>query len=188
MAASATLHCLVGCAIGEIAGMVLGAVWNLSNGVTIALAIALAFVFGFGLSMLPLVRAGISPAVALRTVAAADTLSIATMELVDNLVMAVIPGAMNASLVNPVFWLSMPVSLAVAFMAAWPVNRMLLERGKGHALTMAKLDHAHHSHGSEVKYIVTGLACFMIGGLLVAVAAHSFDSAELQPAQSHHMK
>lgn len=167
--------------------MIIGTIAGLSGGVTIALSVALAFVFGFGLSMMPLVRAGITPGVALRTVAVADTLSIATMEVVDNLVMAVIPGAMSATLVNPLFWLGMPISLTAAFIVAWPVNRALLARGKGHAVTMAKLDghgHGHHIHGSEVSVIVAGLVCFFIGGLLVSTAAHTFDAAELQPGYS----
>lgn len=142
MAVSATLHCLTGCAIGEVAGLVLGTIIGLSTGANIALAVGLSFVFGFSLSTLPLLKAGLGFKKALSLVAAADTLSIATMELVDNLVMAAVPGAMNASLVNPLFWITMPASLVVAFMAALPVNKYLLKRNKGHALTMQYM-HGH---------------------------------------------
>lgn len=145
MAVSATLHCLTGCAIGEVTGLVLGTILGLDNIMTVLLSVALAFVFGFALSSLPLIKAGMGLGAALSLVAAADTLSITTMELTDNLVMLLIPGAMNASLVNPLFWLAMPISLTVAFFAALPVNKYLLKRNKGHALTMQALgDHGHH--------------------------------------------
>lgn len=146
MAVSATLHCLTGCAIGEVLGLVLGTTLGLSTGVTIALAIALAFIFGFALSTLPLMKAGIGFGAALSVVAAADTLSIATMELVDNLVMISIPGALHAGLVNPLFWVSMALALTAAFFAALPVNRYLLDRNKGHALTMNLLHERGHGH------------------------------------------
>ena len=141
MALSATLHCLTGCAIGEIAGLMIGTAIGLSAGWTIALAVGLALLFGYSLSTLPLLKAGLGVGAALSVVLAADTLSIATMEVVDNAVMAVIPGAMDAGLVNPVFWLAMMTALTVAFFAAYPVNRYLLARGKGHALT-------HEYHGA----------------------------------------
>lgn len=146
MAVSATLHCLTGCAIGEVLGLVIGTIIGLSTGATIALAVALAFVFGFALSTVPLVKAGIGFTAALSVVFAADTLSIATMEVVDNLVMAVIPGAMEAGLVNPIFWVSMPIALTAAFFAALPVNLYLLKRKKGHMLTMNLLGEHGHSH------------------------------------------
>lgn len=142
MAANATLHCLTGCAIGEIAGLMIGTAFGLSAGATIALAVGLAFLFGYALSTLPLVKAGLGFGAALSVVFAADTLSIAVMELVDNLVMALIPGAMDDGLVNPIFWLGMMIALSVAFVAAFPVNRYLIDKGKGHALT-----HQYH-HGS----------------------------------------
>jgi hypothetical protein len=135
MAANATLHCLTGCAIGEIAGLMIGTALGLSTAVTIALAVALAFLFGYTLSTLPLIQSGLGFFAALSVVFAADTLSIAVMEIVDNLVMAIIPGAMDAGLVNPIFWLGMMIALAVAFIAAFPVNRYLIDKGKGHALT-----------------------------------------------------
>ncbi|HEX8182593.1 MAG TPA: DUF4396 domain-containing protein [Candidatus Saccharimonadales bacterium] len=145
MAVSATLHCLTGCAIGEVLGLVIGTAYGLSTGLTILLAVALAFVFGFALSAWPLVKAGIGFTAAISLVAAADTLSIATMELVDNLVMVAIPGALHAGLVSPLFWISMPLALTAAFFAALPVNKYLLKRNKGHAITMNALGgHEHH--------------------------------------------
>jgi hypothetical protein len=143
MAASATLHCLTGCAIGEILGLMIGTAAGLATGTTIALAVALAFLFGYALSTIPLVQAGLGFFAALSVVFAADTLSIVTMEIVDNLVMALIPGAMDAGLVNPIFWLGMMLALTVAFVAAFPVNRYLIDRGKGHALTH------RYQHGDE---------------------------------------
>lgn len=146
MAISATLHCLMGCAIGEVLGLIIGTALSLNMGATVALAVALAFVFGFGLSTLPLVRAGSGFASALSVVFAADTLSIATMEATDNAVMAVIPGAMDAGLVNPLFWISMPIALTIAFFAALPVNKYLLKRNKGHALAMNLLEKHGNGH------------------------------------------
>lgn len=138
-AVSATLHCLAGCAIGEILGLVLGEIFGLGVGVTIVLAVALAFIFGYALTIIPLLTAGLTFGAALSLAFAVDTLSIATMEVVDNSVMVLIPGAMDAGIVNPIFWLSLSFALFVAFMAALPVNRFLLTRGKGHALV-----HDHH--------------------------------------------
>ena len=146
MAISATLHCLTGCAIGEVLGLIIGTILGLSIGSTILLAIALAFVFGFALSTLPLVKAGIGFTAALSVVAAADTLSIATMEAVDNAVMLAIPGALHAGIVSPLFWISMPISLVAAFFAALPVNIYLLKKNKGHALTMNLLGKHNHGH------------------------------------------
>lgn len=146
MAVSATLHCLTGCAIGEVTGLIIGTALGLETRVTILLAVALAFVFGFALSTLPLLKMGVGFFAALSVVFAADTLSIATMEIVDNSVMAAIPGAMDAGLVNPLFWAAMPFSLFVAFWAAYPVNNYLLSRGKGHALVMKYHNHSGHHH------------------------------------------
>lgn len=134
MAVSATLHCITGCAIGEITGLIIGSIIGLSTGANIVLAIALAFLFGYSLSMLPLLKNGLTFKKALSIILVADTLSILTMEIVDNSVMALIPNAMNADLVNPIYWMAMPISLLAAFIAAVPVNRYLLMRGKGHAL------------------------------------------------------
>jgi len=140
MAASATLHCLTGCAIGEIVGLIIGTAFGLANAWTIAIAVGLAFVTGYSLSTMPLIRGGLALKVALLTVLAADSLSILTMEITDNLVEASIPGAMNAGLSNPLFWWTMPISLGAAFVVAYPVNLWLLKRGRGHALT-----HQYHT-------------------------------------------
>jgi hypothetical protein len=143
VALSATLHCLTGCAIGEVAGLVIGTAFGLSDLLTIILAITLAFVFGFALSALPLLRAGLAIPAALSLVVVADSLSITVMEIADNTVMVLIPGAMDAGLGNPLFWLSLTFALGVAFVAAYPVNIYLLKRNKGHALTM-KYHGKHH--------------------------------------------
>jgi len=145
IAANATLHCLTGCAIGEILGLMIGTAAGLSSLTTIVLAVGLAFFFGYTLSTLPLLKAGLGFFAALSLVFAADTLSIVVMEIVDNLVMALIPGAMDAGLVNPVFWLGMIIALSVAFVAAFPVNRYLIDRGKGHALTH-QFHEGHEGH------------------------------------------
>lgn len=145
LAISATLHCITGCAIGEILGLIIGEILGFSSLQTIALAVSLAFLFGYSLSMLPLLKAGVAFRVALPVILAADTLSIATMEVVDNAVVWAIPGAMEAGLVNPVFWLSMSLALTAAFFAALPVNKYLLSKGKGHAL-VHKYHHGHHDH------------------------------------------
>ncbi|WP_231737672.1 DUF4396 domain-containing protein [Mycobacterium sp. IS-1742] len=177
MALSATLHCLTGCAIGEILGLIIGTAIGLSNVATIGLAVALAFLFGYALSTLPLLRAGLAFGTALSVVLAADTLSILTMEIVDNLVMAAIPGAMNAGLVNAVFWVSMMIALGAAFLAAYPVNRFLLRRGKGHALTHEYHHGATHPSGARrfIPSLSTGalaaaIIAFMLGGLVVSIA------------------
>jgi len=145
MAVSATLHCLTGCAIGEVLGLIIGTAFGLSNLVTTVIAVALAFMFGFTLSTLPLLKAGMGFTAALSVVIAADTLSITVMEIVDNLVMYLIPGAMHATLIDPLFWISMAIALTAAFFAALPVNKYLLSKNKGHALTMNALG-GHHGH------------------------------------------
>jgi hypothetical protein len=134
LAVTATLHCLTGCAIGEILGLVLGTWWSWSNGATVGLAVVLAFVFGYAFSMVPLVRGGLSLGRALRVALVADTASIVTMELVDNAVVLAVPGAMDAQLDDVLFWGSLVVALAVAFVVTVPVNRALIVRGRGHAV------------------------------------------------------
>lgn len=141
----ATLHCLTGCAIGEVLGLVIGTHFGFSNFATIALAIVLAFFFGYLLSIIPVIRSGIPIKRAMKLVLAADTLSILTMEIVDNLVMVLIPGAMHAGLGDWLFWVSMAIALAVAFCAAYPVNRALIRRGRGHAV-MHEMHHGSHEH------------------------------------------
>src|SRR4051812_32168515 len=135
----ATVHCLTGCAIGEVLGLVIGTALGLHDVASIALAIVLAFVFGYGLTMRPLVSSGLSFATAARTALAADTVSIVVMEIVDNAIVLLIPGAMAAGLVDPLFWWSLALSLGVAFLAAFPVNRWLIGRGLGHSAV-----HSHH--------------------------------------------
>ena len=137
----ATLHCLTGCAIGEVAGLLLGTAWGWGNGPTIALAVVLAFVSGFAMTALPFLRRGYTLAQAARVAFAADTASIAIMEVVDNGLMMVIPGAMDAPIDSLLFWASMTVSLFIAGLAVYPVNRWLIARGKGHAVA-----HGHHHH------------------------------------------
>jgi hypothetical protein len=142
VAIAATLHCLTGCAIGEILGLVLSTWWGWGDAASIALSVALAFVFGYALTMLPLLRAGLAPRRVLPLAFASDTLSIATMELVDSLIVIAVPGAMAAGLGDPLFWGSLAAALVVAFWVAVPVNRRLIARGKGHAVI-----HAAHGHG-----------------------------------------
>jgi hypothetical protein len=141
LAFSATAHCLTGCAIGEVLGIIIGTALGWGNFATIALAIVLAFFFGYSLTMLPLLRSGMALAAVLPLAFASDTLSITVMEIVDNLVLLVIPGAMDAGLTSLLFWGSLAFALAVAFVAAFPVNRYLISRGKGHAVV-----HEHHGH------------------------------------------
>ena len=141
LAFSATAHCLTGCAIGEVLGMVIGTALGWSDFATIALAVVLAFFFGYSLTMLPLLRSGMALGAVLPLAFAADTLSITVMEIVDNAIMLVVPGAMEAGLASLLFWGSLAFALAVAFVAAFPVNRYLISRGKGHAVV-----HEHHGH------------------------------------------
>lgn len=141
MAANATLHCLFGCAIGELIGVTIGTHAGFEPHQTVLLAAILSFISGYTVSTLPLLRAGIKFTSALKIVFAADTLSILTMTLVDNILMLLIPGAMDKDLLNPIYWISRVISLSAAFVVAYPVNLYLLNRGKGHALT-----HKYHRH------------------------------------------
>ena len=133
-AISATAHCLTGCAIGEVLGVVIGTALGWGNGATIVLAIVLAFVFGYSFTIAPVLRAGLGLGAALGVALAADTLSITVMEIVDNAVLLLIPGAMDAGLSSPLFWGSLLVALAIAFVVTVPVNRALIARGRGHAV------------------------------------------------------
>lgn len=146
LAASATTHCLTGCAIGEVLGLVIASALGWSNAPSIALAVVLAFAFGYSLTLRPLVRAGVALGVALGIAFAADTLSITVMEIVDNAIILLIPGVMDAGLASPRFWASLAFSLAVAWVAAYPVNYWLLGRGRGHALVHAYHGGAGHDH------------------------------------------
>jgi hypothetical protein len=141
LALSATVHCLSGCAIGEILGMVLATWWGLGNLASIVLAVVLAFFFGYGLTSLPLLRSGMSVRQVAPLAFASDTASITTMEIVDNLFILIVPGAISAGLGDALFWWSLLVGLVIAGAVAYPVNRWLLARGRGHAVV-----HAHHAH------------------------------------------
>jgi hypothetical protein len=134
IAVTATAHCLTGCAIGEVLGLALGTWWGWDDGPTIALAVALAFVFGYAMTVGPLLRAGLGLRGAVRIALLADTVSIVTMEIVDNAILLLIPGAMAAGLADPLFWASLAVALGVAFVVTVPVNRWLIARGRGHAV------------------------------------------------------
>ena len=139
LAFTATLHCLSGCAVGEVLGMVVGTALGWTALSTIVLAVGLAFVFGYAFTMVPLLQAGLAFGSVLKLALAADTASIAIMEIVDNAIMLVIPGAMDAHLDSPLFWGSLGAALVIAGAASFPVNRWLISRGRGHAVV-----HAHH--------------------------------------------
>jgi hypothetical protein len=141
LALAATLHCLTGCAIGEVLGLALATTFGWGDAASIALAIALAFVFGYSLTLRPLVTGGLALRDAARIALAADTVSITVMEIVDNAVVLLVPGAMEAGLRDGRFWWALALGLAVAFVAAFPVNRSLIARGRGHAVV-----HRHHGH------------------------------------------
>jgi hypothetical protein len=141
LAMTATAHCLIGCGIGEVLGMAIATALGWGNAASVALAVLLAFVFGYAFTLFPLVKSGMAFTTAASLAFASDTVSVATMEVADNAVMLLIPGAMDAGLTDPLFWGSLAASLAVAFVAAVPVNRWLIARGRGHAVV-----HAHHQH------------------------------------------
>jgi Domain of unknown function (DUF4396) len=164
VALSATLHCLTGCAIGEVLGIVIGTAAGFSDLATIALAVGLAFLFGYGLTSLPLLRAGMALAAVVPIALASDTLSIATMEVVDNALILLIPGAMDAGVGDLLFWGSLSVALLIAGIVAFPVNRLLIARGKGHAAV-----HETGIHGGPPTRVVA----------VVAVVAGVFGAAVL---------
>ncbi len=141
LAFSATVHCLTGCAIGEVLGMIIGTALGWSDLATIALAVGLAFLFGYTLTSLPLLRAGMALAAVVPIALASDTISIAIMEFVDNAILLLIPGAMDAGLGDIGFWAALAFALLVAGAAAFPANRWMIARGKGHAVV-----HSHHAH------------------------------------------
>jgi hypothetical protein len=166
VAIAATLHCLTGCAIGEIAGMAIGTALGLSNAATVVLAVALAFVFGYSLTSLPLLRAGIALTTEIGIAFASDTLSLAVMELFDTVIILAIPGAMEAGLGSILFWGSLAFSLAVAGAVALPVNRWLIGRGKGHAVV-----HETGVHGGPpVRAVGTAAAAAFGFGAAVLLA------------------
>jgi hypothetical protein len=164
VALSATLHCLTGCAIGEIAGMVIGTALGMSDWATVALSVALAFAFGYSLTSLPLLRAGLALAAVVPIALASDTLSIAVMEAVDNAIVLAVPGALDAGLGDVLFWGSLAFALAVAGAAAFPVNRWLIARGRGHAAV-----HRTGIHGGAPPAVVGALAAtgFVFGAAVL---------------------
>jgi Domain of unknown function (DUF4396) len=183
MAVSATLHCLTGCAIGEVAGVAIGTALGLPDATTIALAIALAFLFGYGLTSLPLLRAGLALSAVVPIALASDTLSIAVMEIVDNAILLVIPGAMDAGLGTLLFWGSLSFALFVAGVIAVPVNRWLIARGRGHAVV-----HRTGVHGGPSPKLVGAIAVVaaVFGtSVLVAEALDSEPAAGGRAPASH---
>jgi hypothetical protein len=165
LAVSATLHCLTGCAIGEVLGMAIGTSLGFSDWGTVALAVGLAFVFGYSLTSIPLLRAGMSLAAVVPIALAADTVSITVMEVVDNAVMLAVPGAMEAGVASLLFWGALSFALAVAFVVTVPVNRWLIARGKGHAAV-----HRTGVHGGPSARLVGTLlaAAFIFGSAVLA--------------------
>jgi hypothetical protein len=168
VALSATLHCLTGCAIGEITGMVLGTALGFSQWGTVALSVALAFLFGYTLTSLPLVRAGLALSAIVPIALATDTLSIAVMELVDNAIIVLVPGAMDAGLADLLFWGTLAFALAVAGAVAFPVNRWLITRGKGHAVLH---DSGHHPNFPTRTVAAVAVVAFLFGSAVLVAEA-----------------
>jgi Domain of unknown function (DUF4396) len=178
IALSATLHCLTGCAIGEVLGMIIGTAAGFSDLGTIALAVVLAFFFGYVLTSLPLLRAGMAVAAVVPIALASDTLSIATMEVVDNALLLLIPGAMEAGVGDLLFWGSLSVALVIAGIVAFPVNRWLIARGKGHAAV-----HETGIHGGPPTRVVAAVAIVAAvfgAAVLIADAVGGGDDGEEQ--------
>jgi hypothetical protein len=174
VAISATLHCLTGCAIGEVTGVAIGTAAGWSNGATIALAIGLAFLFGYALTSLPLLRAGLALSAVVPIAFASDTLSIATMELVDNAILLLIPGAMEAGLDTVLFWGSLSFALVIAGAVAMPVNRWLIARGKGHVAV-----HETGIHGGPPVKVVGAIAAVaFVFGSAVLIGELTGDDGE----------
>jgi hypothetical protein len=183
-ALSATLHCLTGCAIGEVLGMIIGTALGFSDSATIALAVVLAFLFGYALTSLPLLRAGLALGAVVPIALASDTLSIATMEIVDNAILLMVPGAMEAGVADVLFWGALSVALVIAGVFAFPVNRWLIARGKGHAVV-----HETGIHGGPSPRLVGAVAAvaFVFGtavliGELVSDEEPAGHSAQIQRA------
>lgn len=181
VAVSATLHCLTGCAIGEIAGMAVGTALGFSDWGTVALAVALAFLFGYMLTSLPLLRAGFTVGAVIPIALASDTFSIAVMEIIDNAVMLIVPGAMKSGLDTLLFWGALSFALAVAFVVAVPVNRWLIGRGKGHAAV-----HRTGIHGGpDPRLVGTILAVAFVFGTAVLVAEPLDDDDDGHASEPH---
>jgi hypothetical protein len=176
VAFSATLHCLTGCAIGEVTGMAIGTALGFSNFGTIALAVALAFLFGYTLTSLPLLRAGLTVSAVIPIALASDTLSIATMEIVDNAIMLAVPGAMEAGIGSFLFWGSLSIALVIAGAVALPVNRWLIARGKGHVAV-----HQTGIHGGPPTRVVAAVAAVaaVFGTVVLTAEAINSDGGDM---------
>jgi Domain of unknown function (DUF4396) len=186
VAIAATLHCLTGCAIGEVTGMVIGTAAGFSNLGTIALSVTLAFLFGYALTSVPLLRAGLALGAVIPIALASDTLSIATMEIVDNLIMVAVPGAMEAGLGSLLFWGSLSFALVIAGAVAVPVNRYLIGRGKGHVAV-----HETGIHGGPpVRAVAIAAAVAFVFGsaVLIAEAIGNDDPGHGDGGGGGHMK
>jgi Domain of unknown function (DUF4396) len=168
VAFSATLHCLTGCAIGEVLGMVIGTALGWSDWGTVALAVALAFFFGYSLTSLPLLRAGLAFGAVVPIALASDTLSVAVMEVVDNAIILLIPGAMEAGLGSELFWGSLSVALVIAGVIALPVNRWLIARGKGHAVVHQS---GHHGDFPTTLVAIVAALAFVFGAVVLVAEA-----------------
>jgi hypothetical protein len=181
VAISATLHCLTGCAIGEVAGMAIGTALGFSEWGTVALAVSLAFLFGYALTSLPLLRAGLTLGAVIPIALASDTLSIATMEIVDNAIMLAVPGAMEAGVGDVFFWGALAFALAIAGTVAVPVNRWLIARGKGHAVV-----HETGIHGGPpVRVVAIAAAVAFVFGSAVLIAEATGDDGEEGGGHGH---
>jgi len=168
LAASATLHCLTGCALGEIAGMVVGTALGLSNWATVGLAVAFAFLFGYTLTSLPLLRAGLAFGAVMPIALATDTVSIAVMEVIDNAIIVAVPGALEAGLSDILFWGSLAFSLVVAGLVAWPVNRWMIARGRGHAVLH---ESGHHGDFPTKAVAIVAVAAAIFGTTVLILEA-----------------
>jgi hypothetical protein len=174
VALSATLHCLTGCAIGEVLGMVIGTALGFSQWGTVALAVALAFVFGYSLTSLPLLRAGLALSAVIPIALATDTFSIAVMEVVDNALIVAIPGAMESGLGDRLFWGSLAFALVVAGVIAFPVNRWLITRGKGHAVLH---ESGHHPNFPTRAVAIVAAIAFVFGSAVLLAEVLGDDDA-----------
>lgn len=181
VALSATLHCLTGCAIGEVLGMVIGTALGFSEWGTVALAVALAFLFGYGLTSLPLLRAGLALSAVVPIALATDTFSIAVMEIVDNAIMLSIPGAMESGVGDILFWGALSFALVVAGVIAYPVNRWLITRGKGHAV----LNNSGHHPNFPVRVVGAVAAVAFVFGSSVLIAEAFDDDPPAHGAEPH---
>ena len=170
VALSATLHCLTGCAIGEITGMVLGTALGFSEWGTVALAVALAFLFGYTLTSLPLLRAGLALSAVVPIALATDTFSIAVMEIVDNAIMLTVPGAMESGVGDILFWGALSIALVVAGLVAFPVNRWLIRRGRGHAVLH---NSGHHPNFPTRAVAAVAVTAFLFGSVVLIAEAFS---------------